>query len=185
MVDPVTALATASSAFSLIKRGFQAGRDIESMASDLGRWMGAMSDLDQAEKDAKNPPIFKKLFAGKSVEQEAIEVFAAKKKATEQRDELRTWIQFTHGQSAWDELLRTEANIRKTRQETIYKQAQMRRRFLEYCTYAFVALLILGFIFFLLYLYRANRLGATPLEHYTIHPNHLLSYFQLFYKTIV
>ena len=43
MVDPVTALATASSAFSLIKRGFQAGRDIESMASDLGRWMGAMS----------------------------------------------------------------------------------------------------------------------------------------------
>ena len=51
MVDPVTALATASSAFSLIKRGFQAGRDIESMASDLGRWMGAMSDLDQAEKE--------------------------------------------------------------------------------------------------------------------------------------
>ena len=65
MVDPVTALATASSAFSLIKRGFQAGRDIESMASDLGRWMGAMSDLDQAEKDAKNPPVFKKLFAGR------------------------------------------------------------------------------------------------------------------------
>ena len=84
---------------------------------------------------------------------------AAKKKATEQRDELRTWIQFTQGQSAWDELLRTEANIRKTRQETIYKQAQLRRKFLEYCTYAFVGIIVLGFIFFLLYLYRLNRLS--------------------------
>ena len=158
-MDVISAMATASAAFGAIKKGFQVGRDIEQMASDLSRWMGAMSDLDQAEKDAKNPPIFKKLFAGKSVEQEAIEVFAAKKKATEQRDELRTWIQFTHGQSAWDELLRTEANIRKTRQETIYKQAQLRRKFLEYCTYAFVALVVLGFIFFLLYLYRLNRLS--------------------------
>ena len=90
-MDPISAMATASAAFGAIKKGFQVGRDIEAMASDLSRWMGAMSDLDMLEKEAKNPPIFKKLFAGKSVEQEAMETFAAKQKAESQRRELQNW----------------------------------------------------------------------------------------------
>ena len=64
-MDPVTCMAVASSAFGVLKKGFAIGKDIESMAVDLSRWMGALSDLDQAEKEAKNPPIFKKMFAGK------------------------------------------------------------------------------------------------------------------------
>ncbi len=71
MIDPVTALATASTAFNLIKKGFQAGRDIESMGSDLGRWMGAVSDIKKSEELNKKPPLFKKLFAAGSVEEEA------------------------------------------------------------------------------------------------------------------
>jgi len=103
-MDPISAMATASAAFGAIKKGFQVGRDIESMASDLGRWMGALSDLDMLEKEAKNPPIFKKLFAGKSVEQEAMETFAAKQKAESQRRELQNWIGLTLGKSKWDQL---------------------------------------------------------------------------------
>ena len=37
MLDPVSALATASAAFNVIKKGFEVGRDIEQMAGDLGR----------------------------------------------------------------------------------------------------------------------------------------------------
>ena len=73
MIDPISAAATASAAFNTIQRGFQVARSIEEMAGDLSRWMGALSDLEQAEKEAKNPPIFKKLFAGQSVEAEAME----------------------------------------------------------------------------------------------------------------
>ena len=80
MIDPVTALATASAAFNVIKKGFEVGRDIESMAGDIGRWMGAVSDIKKAEELAKNPPLFKKLIFKKSVEEEAMEVFMAKKK---------------------------------------------------------------------------------------------------------
>ena len=36
MIDPVTALATATSAFNLVKKGMSVGRDIESMGADLG-----------------------------------------------------------------------------------------------------------------------------------------------------
>ena len=146
-MDPITAMATASAAFNTIKKGFQVGRDIEQMASDLGRWMGALSDLEQAEKEAKNPPIFKKLFAGTSVEQEAMEAFAAKSKAEKQREELKTWIQYTMGQSKWDELIRMEADIRKQRQETLYRQRERRQKFIEYVVIGIsgmAALAILG-----------------------------------------
>ena len=69
-MDPVTAIAAASTAFSLIKKGFAAGRDVESMYGDIGRWMGACSDVGHSVRKAQNPPLFKKLFAGSSVEQE-------------------------------------------------------------------------------------------------------------------
>jgi len=132
MLDPVSALATASAAFNVIKKGFEVGRDIEQMAGDLGRWMGAMSDLTEAERLSKNPPIFKKLFAGKSVEQEAMEIFAAKKKAEQMRDELKQYIQWSLGTRAWDELIRMEGQIRKERQETLYRQSERRQKFVEW-----------------------------------------------------
>ena len=153
MVDPVTAMATASAAFGAIKKGFAIGRDIEAMASDLSRWMGALSDLDQAEKEAKNPPIFKKLFGGKTVEQEAIEIFASKKKAQAQRQELQQWIQYTMGQSHWDELIRMEGRIRKQRQETLYRQRERRRKFIEIVSIIIFILAGAAFIFFIVWLY--------------------------------
>ena len=130
-MDPVTAMATASAAFGALKKGFAIGRDIESMATDLSRWMGALSDLDQMEKEAKNPPIFKKLFGGQSVEQEAITTFANKQKAQQQRYELQQWISLTMGKSKWDELVQMEGQIRKRRKETLYKQRERRRKFVE------------------------------------------------------
>jgi len=153
MVDPISAMATASAAFGAIKKGFAIGRDIEAMASDLSRWMGALSDLDQAEKEAKNPPIFKKLFGGKTVEQEAIEVFAAKKKAQKQRLELQNWIGLTMGRSHWEELVRMEGRIRKQRQETLYRQRERRRKFVEVVSIIIFVMTFIAFIGFIIWLY--------------------------------
>lgn len=131
MIDPISAAAAASSAFAAVKKGFEIGRDIESMVGDLSRWMSAISDISEAEKQAQNPPIFKKLIFAGSVEEEAVAMFAAKKKAEQQREELKVFIQYSMGQSAWDDLIKMEGQIRKDRQETIYKQAQRRRKFME------------------------------------------------------
>jgi hypothetical protein len=93
--------------------------------------MGALSDLEQAHKESQHPPIFKRLFAGSSVEEEAANVWAAKRKATAQRDELRQWVQLTLGQTAWSDLVAEEGRIRKRRQETLYRQRERRRKFVE------------------------------------------------------
>ena len=50
------AMSVANSAFNAIKQGFAAAKDIESMASDVGRWMGAVSDIDNAENKPKILP---------------------------------------------------------------------------------------------------------------------------------
>ena len=128
-IDPLTisaAISTATAAFGGIKIAFLAGRELESMTSDLSRWMGAVSDVSNIEKRAKNPSLFSKVFNGQSIEQEAIEAFAAKKKLAQQRDELKTFIMFTHGTKAWDELIQMEGQIRKRRQKEVY-EAQERK----------------------------------------------------------
>ena len=156
MIEILAAVSAASGAFNTIKKGFAAGREIESMAGDLSRWMGAVSDIKKADEYNKKPPLFKKIFNAGSVEEEAMQIFMAKKKAEDMREELRQIIVATRGPSAWDELIKTEASIRKKRQETIYAQAERRKQFFEMLAIGALVLVIGGFIVFLIYL-AANR----------------------------
>tara|TARA_B100001287_G_scaffold276782_1_gene289417 strand:- start:2391 stop:2873 length:483 start_codon:yes stop_codon:yes gene_type:complete len=157
MIDPITAVATATAAFNTIKQGFQAGREIESMAGDLGRWMGAVSDIKKAEDYSKKPPLFKKLFAAGSVEEEALNAFMAKKKAEDMREELRQIISFTRGPSAWDELIRTEADIRKKRQQAIYAQQEYRQKVIEWIMIGVASLIVMGMVTGFIYLVLYDR----------------------------
>ena len=146
MIEVVAAVSAASSAFAAIKKGFEVGRDIESMAGDMGRWMSAVSDIKKAEEYNKKTPLFKKLFASGSIEEEAMQVFMAKKKAEDMREQLRTIITYTRGPSAWQELLRTEAEIRKKRQRMIYDQKERRKMYIEY-TLATILVIVTSIVF--------------------------------------
>ena len=123
MLDPLTisaAVATANTAFNGLKRAFQVGKDIQSMGNDLSKWMSAASDIENAQKRAKNPSFITKLTRRGSIEQEAVEALTAKKQLEEQRYELQQFIKFRHGVNAWNELLKMEGDIRKRRQKEIY-----------------------------------------------------------------
>ena len=159
-MDPVTitaALSVAKSAFTAIKNGFAVGRDIESMGQDLGRWMGAVSDIKKAEEYSKKHPLFKKIFNAGSVEEEALNTLMAKKKAEDMREQLKSIIMFTRGHGAWEELLRTEAQIRKRRQQAIYDQAERRRKFIEISAVIFLAMVTAGFIIWVVWMFMKTR----------------------------
>jgi hypothetical protein len=79
--------------------------------------------IDFLAKKAENPPWWK---VGGNVQAEAIEIFAAKKKIEAQRDELKTYIQYSYGQSGWEELLRIEAQVRKRKQATDHRKAEIK-----------------------------------------------------------
>ena len=160
-MDPLTisaAISTATAAFGGIKRAFAAGKDLESMSKDLSRWMGAVSDADNAHNSAKNPSMFRKVFSGQSIEQEAIEAFAAKKKLEAQRDELKTFIMFTHGTRAWDELIAMEGDIRKRRQKEVYEAKEKKEKIIMWsigiCTFGIGIAVLLAFTYGLVLLDR-------------------------------
>lgn len=117
-------MAGATTAFNAIKKGIQVGRDLQDMSGQLSQWAGAMSDLGRAETKAKNPPWWKGF--GTAVEQEAIEIFAAKRKAEAMRKELKQFISFSMGPSAWEELLRIEAQVRKRKKEQEYRKEEIK-----------------------------------------------------------
>jgi len=156
MIDPVSAFAIATSAYKALERGVGAARSLESMGKDLSRWMSAVSDIDRAHHEAKNPPIFKKLFAGASVEKEALDLFIQKKQLEEQRNNLRRLIGSVLGPQAWQELIKMERDIRQQRKETLYKQREARQHFLEIVAVTFLCFIILGFAIFIIMLFSSK-----------------------------
>ena len=117
-MDPVTALGVATTAFNTIKKGFSLGKDAQSMMSDVGKWMSAIENV-------KNPAN-KKSKKVANVEQEALDEFAAKKKAEQMEGELKNYMIATFGMKAWDELLRIQGQIRKKRKMEIAYQKKQR-----------------------------------------------------------
>ena len=159
-MDPASiglAITAASKAFGAIKKGFQMGREIEAMGGDLSRWMSAMSDVDNAEKTTKNPSALQKLFKGKELEASAIEAFTAKKKLEAQRQELKSFYNFHYGAKSWNVILRMVAEFCKKRQQDIYDRQQLIRKIWEYIGWFVLFCTVVGFIFFLAWLYKESR----------------------------
>jgi len=107
-MDPVSAFAIATSAYQAIRKGFQIGKEVESMAGDIGKWMNAINNIKQGHDKAKG-----RRFG--SVEEEALETFAIKKKAEKMEEELRNFIIGNYGLNGWNEIIRIQAQIRKER----------------------------------------------------------------------
>jgi hypothetical protein len=134
MIDPLTlsaAVTGATTAYNAIKKAISVGKEIEDMSSELGRWMSAVSDVDNVHRNANSPSTFDKLFNG-SIEQVAIESFSAKKKLAKQREELRNFLIGNYGLQAWDDLIKEEGRIRKARQEAIYAKEEQQRMIRDY-----------------------------------------------------
>ena len=148
-MDPVTIIGGATVAFNAIKKGLQMGKDLQDMHGQLSQWAGAMSDLGQAEKKVNNPPWWTTL--GGSVEDEALEVWNAKRKADSMREELRKHISFIYGPSAWDELVRTEAKIRKQKRDQEYRKAEMIESIITWSITGVLLLIFFGGLGLLMY----------------------------------
>ena len=131
MIDPVSALAIATSAYKVLKKGIEMGRELEDMGGQLGTWFSAVSDVKSAEEEAKDPPLFKKLLSKNSVEQEAMQALLARKKIEQQERELRELIVYKWGTDAYVDMLRDRARIKDTRAKAIQNQRRKMRKLIQ------------------------------------------------------
>jgi hypothetical protein len=155
VLDPASAIAIATSAYSAIKKGIEIGRELQDMGGQLSEWASAISDLEYFERKAEDPPWYK-AFSG-NAQAEAMEVFAAKKKIEAQRNELRTYVQFSYGQSGWEEFLRTEAEIRKRRAAHEHRKAEIKEMLVSGLLIFLMLTSVTAFMTVVLWLYLENH----------------------------
>lgn len=103
-MDPLTI-------FAGLKAGIAAGKEIQSMVSDLASLWDSIDDVRNAHNKKKSSP-----FRG-TVNEEALDTFVKKKQAEDVEEQLRDIIISTRGHGAWQELLKLRVEIRKKRQE--------------------------------------------------------------------
>jgi hypothetical protein len=150
MIDPITAVGIATSAFNAIKKGIAVGRDLQDMTGQLSQWGKAFSDFNYAEEKSKNPPWYS--FKG-SDEETALQIFAQKKKMENMRNEIKAFISWNYGPSAWEEVLAIEARMRKQRKEELYRKEELKRKIIEWTVGIFAALVglvTMGFVLWLI-----------------------------------
>ena len=146
MIDPITAITAATTAYKTVQKLVAAGRDIEDTMGQLAQWYGAVSDLNEAERQAKNPPLFKKLVSSKSVEQEAMELFAHKKKVQAQERDLREMLLYSYGKEGYSEMMAMRKQIRADREKAVYAQVRRRKElFWNTVTIVVILVLVAGF----------------------------------------
>jgi len=122
MIDPASAIAIATTAFSGIKKAVAAGKEISELGKDISSFGKAVSDLDYMGNKAKDPPLWKRL--DPKFDTSAIEIWAAQQKAKEMREELRQHISLYYGPSAWDSIVAIEAEQRKMQKEAVYRRQE-------------------------------------------------------------
>ena len=130
-MDPVSLVAMASTTFKGVQVLVSKGAEIEHVAQKLGHWYGLVSDIKEAEKEAENPPLFKKMFDGNSVEEQALNAVIAKKKIEEQEKQVRELITWAYGKETYKEMMQMRRDIRAKRERMIYKQRRRQRRMLD------------------------------------------------------
>lgn len=147
MIDPITAISAATAAFNGVKQLVNAGREIEDVVGQLGKWYGAAADLNRAETQRKNPSMFSKVFKGGSIEQEALEILVHKKKMEEQEKQLQDMLNIRFGYGTWKEMIELRRKIKKEREETVYRQMEARRAFFENCAIIGLVLALFAIVF--------------------------------------
>ena len=144
-MDPVTAFGVATTAYKTIVAGFKVGKQVESMSKDLGRWMGAIQAVKEGHSKKKN-----RMFG--SVEEEALETFAMKKKAIAMENELRTFVNMNYGPNAWNEVISIQAQIRKQKKEAELEAQRRQRQMVENTIIGGLVLLFIFFVIYVVYL---------------------------------
>jgi hypothetical protein len=130
-MDPLSLVAMASTTFKGIQVLVNKGAEIEHVAQKLGQWYSFAADIKQAEKEAESPGIFKKLFDGNTVEQQALNSVIAKKKLEEQEKQIRELIVWSYGVETYQEMIMLRRKIKAQREQAIYRQRKRQQMLLD------------------------------------------------------
>jgi hypothetical protein len=124
MMEIAAAISLATSTFNALKKGMEAGREIEDMMGYYGKWFEAKEALSENAIDSKNQPLVKKLFSGSSVEAQALQITQAKHKIKQMEKELYEYLLYSGQQQFYEDMMRERRAIREARLREAQQRAE-------------------------------------------------------------
>ena len=138
-IDPVSAIAVATTAYRGIVSAYRAGKQVEAMSKDIGKWMGAIADVKQAHQEKKQSRF-------KNVEEQALDTYAALKKAEKMEMDLKNFLIANYGFNAWTDLMRIQRGLRQERLEEKRRKARRVQKIMDILGLGFASLLIASMV---------------------------------------
>ena len=124
MMEIAAAISLATSTFNALKKGMEAGREIEDMMDYYGKWFEAKEALSENAINTKNQPLVKKMFSGNSVEAQALQITHAKHKIKQMEKELYEYLLYTGQSEFYNDMIRERRVIKQARLEEAQKKAE-------------------------------------------------------------
>ncbi len=127
MIDPVTAFGVAVTAFNTVQKLVKAGKEIESVAGQLGKWYSAVQSFNESAAK-KEQDLKKGKFLGKgSIEQEALDIVMHRERLKKMEYELYILIAGVYGQEAYQSMMAERTKIKRQREQAV-KIAKRRKQ---------------------------------------------------------
>jgi hypothetical protein len=148
-MDPITALGIATTAFKVIKKTIELGKEIQGVNKELGQWYGAVADIRAGHYNTKG--------RFKNVEETALDTYLAMKEAADMEYQLKNMLTGKYGLSAWEDLQKIQAEIYRQRQLDAIKKRDQIKMYTEIGFSIFLLLVtisILGWFGYMLLNYR-------------------------------
>ena len=148
-MEPIT---TAMAAFSAIKAGVSAGREIASLGKEIGSLFDAIDNVKGDHQKKKSRQIM-------SANEEALDTFVARKQAEDLEHQLRQIVIATRGISAWQELIRLRGQIRTERAEAERAKRARRQKLIEDIILWVGIILLIGICLAVLVFFVGKKMG--------------------------
>ena len=145
MVEIGAALSLAGSAFNMIKKVVESGREAEDLYNYFARFFDAKEQISEEAIKGGTHSRVKKLFAGNSVEAEALQVTAARRKIVQMEQELKEFLIYSGQSDFYDEMMKERRVIRQRRIQAA-KEAADRKAAFEDGIAILAALVVSAFI---------------------------------------
>jgi len=118
----------ANAAFKGVKALVSAGREIEDVVGQLGKWYTAAANFYVGANQKKKPKLFGKSQSGMSVEEEAMQIAVARETMRKQDMQLQSMIKMRYGMDVYKQMMDLRIKLQKERlkEEEDLRKAKMK-----------------------------------------------------------
>ena len=127
MIEIAAAISIASSAYRGIQNAVNAGREAHDLAQTFGKFFDAKESILEAGIKNENATILGKVFAGSSIESQAMEITAAKHKTMQMEKELREFLIWSGQEAFYNDMMEERKRIKRARIEAARRAAENRK----------------------------------------------------------